>query len=98
MEYLSFEHARHFPQINKLGKQDAFRLLQTAPETFQWWRFAANLGHHTQSVVGAGLINTNLIERNDAHVILRFQRHDNSTVNVELVDVMGKGVKTLVHR
>ena len=92
---MSFEHARQLPQIDKLGKEAAFRLLQTEQDDFQWWRFAANLGPHTGRVIGDGLIGANRIEHSDTHVILRFRRRNNSTVDVELVDVKGRGIKHL---
>ena len=73
MEYFDFEIERQFPQVDKLGKQDAFQLQQTAPVKFLLWLFAANLGQHTERVIGDGLIKANLIEHGGAHAVLRFQ-------------------------
>ena len=97
MECLRYEQVWQTPQTDRIGKTKAFEDLQSNPATFQWWRFAANLGNHTESVIGNGLVCMCLLERTAARVSLRFQRRDDSTVDVELVKVPSKGVTRLVH-
>ena len=94
----TFEDACRVPQTDKLGKEAAFRMLQTSPDGLQWWRFAANLGAHTQYVIGDGLVDAAFQVSNDKVAMIRLQRRDGSTVDVELRYIMGKGVKSLVHR
>ena len=93
----AYEHACRIPQTDKLGKEQAFRTIQTDPEQFQWWLFAANLGPHTAQVIGDGLTSSSLVERSDTYALLRFQRHDGSTIDVEIVREEHRGFKTLVH-
>ena len=55
-----------FHRLTELGEQAAFRMLQTNPDDFQWWLFAANLGRHTEHVIGNGLVAGALVDRSDA--------------------------------
>ena len=96
MEIFTHEHACRIPQTDKLGKEQAFRTTQTDPERFQWWLFAANLGPHTERVIGSGLTSSSLLERSDTNAKLRFQRHDGSTIDIEIVYIEKRGFKTLV--
>ena len=96
MEIFTYEHACRIPQTDKLGKEQAFRTIQTDPEQFQWWLFAANLGPHTERVIGSGLTSSSLLERSDTNAKLRFQRHDGSTIDIEIVYIEKRGFKTLV--
>ena len=80
----------------KLGKKEAFSALQTVPDQFMWWLFAANLGHRTVRVIGSGLTSSSVVERSDTSARLRFQRHDGSTIDVEIPHGH-RGLKTLVH-
>ena len=96
MDIFTYEHACRIPQIDKLGKEQAFRTIQTDPEQFQWWLFAANLGPHTERVIGSGLTSSSLLERSDTNAKLRFQRHDGSTIDIEIVYIEKRGFKTLV--
>ena len=91
----TFEEARRIPQIDRIGKEAAFRSLQDDRENFQWWRFAANLGQHTERVFGDGLTSAKLMDHTDAQAILRLYRRDGSAVDVEL-RMGGKGVKVRV--
>ena len=94
----TLEDACQVPQTDKLGKEEAFRLLKTNPSRFQWWRFAANLGAHTQYVIGDGLVDAAFQVSNDKVAMIRLQRRDGSTVDVELRYTPRRGVRTLVHR
>ena len=96
MEFFTYEHACRIPQTDKLGKEQAFRTVQIDPEQFQWWLFAANLGPHTERVIGSGLTSSSLLERSDTNAKLRFQRHDGSTIDIEIVYIEKRGFKTLV--
>ena len=60
--------------------------------------FAANLGASTKELIGSGLISSSLVELSDTNARLRFQRHDGSTIDVEILDVGERGFKTRVHR
>ena len=73
-------------------------MLQTSPEELQWWRFAATLGAHTQYVIGDGLVDAAFEVSNDKVAMIRLQRRDGSTVDVELRYTPRRGVRTLVHR
>ena len=97
MQCFTFEDARRIPQLDKIGKDAAFRTLRATPEHFQWWLLEANLGPHTAHVIGNGLIAATFVEHSSAHAVLRFHRFDGSTVDVELVYVRERGFKTLVH-
>ena len=72
-------------------------MLQTNPDGFQWWLFVANLGHHTEHVIGNGLVAGALVGHSDAHAMLRFDRGTGSSVYVELNSVEGGGISTTVH-
>ena len=96
MEIFTYEHACRIPQTDKLGKEQAFRTIQTDPEQFQWWLFAANLGPHTERVIGSGLTSSSLLEVSETNAKLRFQRHDGSTIDIEIVYIEKRGFKTLV--
>jgi hypothetical protein len=61
-----------------------------------WRLFAANLGSDTVDVIGSGLISSSLVELSDTNARLRFQRHDGSTIDVEIRSVK-RGLKTHVH-
>ena len=73
-------------------------MLQTSPDDFQWWLFAANLGHHTEQVIGDGLVTAALVDHSDAHARLRFGRGNGSQADVELRIMIGKGISTSVYR
>jgi hypothetical protein len=96
IEKFTYEDACRIPQTDKLGKQEAFRVLQNEPEQFMWWLFAANLGSDTVDVIGSGLISSSLVELSDTNARLRFQRHDGTTIDVEIRNVK-RGLKTRVH-
>jgi hypothetical protein len=96
IEKFTYEDACRIPQTDKLGKQEAFRVLQNEPEQFMWRLFAANLGSDTVDVIGSGLISSSLVELSDTNARLRFQRHDGSTIDVEIRSVK-RGLKTHVH-
>ena len=72
-------------------------MLQTNPADFQWWLFVANLGRHTEHVIGNGLVAGALVDRADARAMLRFDRGNGSSVDVELQFVSGKGISTYVY-
>ena len=72
-------------------------MLQTTPNNFQWWLFAANLGSNTERVIGVGLVKGRLVDRSQAHARLRFDRQDGSRIHVKLKNVEGKGIRTSVH-
>ena len=72
-------------------------MLQTNPDDFQWWLFAANLGRHTEHVIGNGLVAGALVDRSDARARLRFDRGNGSSVDVELQFVSGRGISTYVY-
>ena len=97
LQILTFEEACRISQIDKIGKQAAFRMLQSTPEQFKWWLFAANLGPHTARVIGNGLRAASLVEHSASHAILRFQRFDGTTIDVEIIRVKKEGFKTLIH-
>ena len=92
----TFEEACQIPQTDKLGKEEVFRTLQTNPNGLQWWRFAANLGAHTQRVIGDGILNATVQVINDKVANIRLQRRDGSTVDVELRYTPERGVQTHV--
>ena len=56
------------------------------------------LGAHTQYVIGDGLVDAAFQVSNDKVAMIRLQRRDGSTVDVELRDTPARGVRTLVHR
>ena len=98
VETFTYEDACRIPQTDKLGKQQAFLALQNQPEQFMWWLFAANLGPDTADVIGSGLTSSNLVEQSDMNARLRFQRHDGSTIDVEILNCGQRGFKTRKHR
>ena len=73
-------------------------MLQTNPDDFQWWLFVANSGHHTEHVIGNGLVTGALVDRSDARARLRFGRRNGSSFDVEWRIVSGRGIRTSVHR
>ena len=72
-------------------------MLQTTLEQFQCWLFAANLGPHNARVIGSGQRAASRVERSAFHAVLRFQRNDGTTIDVEIIHVKKEGFKTLVH-
>ena len=97
MESFTYEHACRIPQTDKLGKEQAFRTIQTDPQRFQWWLFAANLGLHTELVIGSGLTSSSFLKRSDTNAMLPFQRHDRSTIEVEIVYNEQRGFNAVLH-
>ena len=85
-----------FHRLTDLGNE-AFQMLQTSPDDFQWWLFAANLGHHTEDVIGNGLVAGALVDRSEPRAGLRFDRGGGSSVDVELQFVSGRGLSTSVY-
>ena len=58
--------------------------------------FAANLGRDTEHVIGNGLAAGALVDRSDARAMLRFDRGNGSSVDVELQLVRSRGIITYV--
>jgi hypothetical protein len=93
----TYEQAKRIPQIDKLGKKEALEALQTEPDKFKWWLFAANLGRHTEDVIGNGITSAELVEHSDTNARLRFQHQDRSTVEVEILRRENGGLDTRLH-
>ena len=92
----TYQDACRIPQTDKLGKKEAFSALQTDPDKFMWWLFAANLGARTRRVIGSGLVSSSIQERSDTNARLRFQRQDGSTIDIEILN-LDTGFKTRLH-
>ena len=92
----TFDYARTIPKTDKIKKRDAFNMLQTTPDDFQWWMLAANLGSSTKRVIGAGLVKGHLVDRSQVHARLRFERRDGTKIYVKLNNVEGKGIRASV--
>ena len=72
-------------------------MLQTTPNNFQWWPFAAHLGSNTERVIGDGLVKGRLVDRSQAHARLRFDRQDGTRIHIKLNKVEGKGTRASMH-
>ena len=90
---VTLEFAAAIPQIDRIGKQQALRALQTlclgplptdALAAFKWWLFVCNLGHKTSGIIGRGIVSAELAEKWNNGVILLFHRQDGTQVRLEI--------------
>ena len=72
-------------------------MLQTNPDDFQWWLFAANLGDKTERVIGDGLVKGRLVDHSLAHARMRFDRQDGTRIHIKLNKAEGKGIRASMH-
>ena len=90
---LKLGFAKAVPQIDRIGKQEALRTLQTlclgplptdARATFKWWLFVGNLGDKTARIIGPGIISAELEDQWENGVMLLFERQDGTKVRLEI--------------
>jgi hypothetical protein len=90
---VTLEFAAAVPQIDRIGKQEALRTLQTlcmgplptdAHAAFKWWLFVSNLGNKTDRIIGPGIVSAALEDQWDNGVMLLFERQDGTKVKLEI--------------
>ena len=90
---VTLEFAAAVPQIDRIGKQEALRTLQTlcmgplptdADAAFKWWLFVSNLGNKTARIIGPGIVSAELEDQWDNGVMLLFERQDGTKVRLEI--------------
>ena len=55
--------------------------LDTSPDaTFKWWLWMSNLGHHTRTIIGVGVVGAELTASNAGEKKIVFRRVDSSRV------------------
>jgi hypothetical protein len=75
---LTYDAARRVPQIDRMGKKQAYLKLQeadlgplaTESAAFKWWLFICNLGDNTRYTIGSGIVAATLEEKWDTGVQL----------------------------
>ena len=87
----TYNYCSAIPQVDRIGKKDAYRLLLQAPvgllpitqdAPFKWWLFVCNLGKHTQEVIGPGLTTATLEHKGQNAIGLLFTRSDGTSVQL----------------
>jgi hypothetical protein len=90
---VTLEFAAAVPQIDRIGKQEALRTLQTlcmgplptdAHAAFKWWLFVSNLGSKTDRIIGPGIVSAALEDQWNNGVMLLFERQDGTKVKLEI--------------
>jgi hypothetical protein len=87
------EHAALVPQIDRMGKADAYRSLQLTPcgplmhegAHFKWWLFICNLGKNTRETIGCGIVAATLENKWEHGVQLLLTRSDNTEAKLQLL-------------
>ena len=84
----SYKDARDVPQTDRIGKNEAWAVLENLPlgrldssadATFKWWLWLANLGPHTRDVIGNGIVALELTENRSTEKHLLCVQADGST-------------------
>ena len=98
----TIQQAEAVPQIDRIGKTAAFHTLLQLPigtlpaneqSPFKWWLFACNLGHHTRSVIGDGLVSAALQQNSHEVVELLITRVDDTVARICIVPQLPAGLK-----
>ena len=90
---LTYDYCSTIPQVDHIGKKDAYRLLLQAPlgllpitedAPFKWWFFVCNVGKKTRELIGPGLTEARLEHKllHGNHVGLLFTRSDGTSVQL----------------
>ena len=85
----TYEDALRVPQQDRVGKYEAFRLLQDTPHGVlrdMWWLFVSNIGRLTQEVIGNGITQAELCHTWPGGVELLFRRADASEVRLQIIE------------
>ena len=96
----TLQRARHVPQGDRMGKDTMWErvaaLLRdmghawvndldiTDGAVIPWWLWVGNLGHHTDAIIGEGIVRAFLSRRQKAEVVFTFIHGDNSYTYVTL--------------
>ena len=92
---LTYEAAASIPQIDRISKQDAYRMLQNLPiglldttETgpFKWLRFVCNVGSASRDLIGPGIATARLSNKWRSVVELTFVRQDDSQQQLLIIE------------
>ena len=87
----TYEDALTVPQSDRIGKKKAWVVLENLPlgeldsspdATFKWWLWLANLGPHTQTAIGAGVIGAALTFSDCREKRILCRRVDGCTVEM----------------
>ena len=85
----TYEDAQKVPQTDRLGKKSAWAALENLPlgdldsnpdATFKWWLWLANLGPHTRTTLGAGVVGAALTFSDNLEKRIICRRVDGSTI------------------
>lgn len=80
------------PQQDRIGKRDAFRVLQNMPcgadinSNWHWWLFASNVGSLTRELIGPGIVEAELLDKWHTGVELLFRRADATEARLRLIE------------
>ena len=87
----TYDYCSTIPQVDHMGKKDAYRLLLQAPlgllpitgdAPFKWWLFVCNLGKNTQELIGPGLTAATLEHKSQNTIRFLFTRTDGTSVQL----------------
>ena len=88
----TYEYAALVPTVDRMGKHDAYRILQQTPSgtliddaDFKWWLFICNLGKYTREVFGCGIVAVTLEDKWEQGVQLLVTRSDNTYARLQLL-------------
>ena len=89
----TWEHAALVPQIDRMGKADAYRSLQQTPcgalmpegAYFKWWLFICNLGKVARETIGCGIVAATLENKWEGGVQLLLKRSDNTEAKLQIL-------------
>ena len=90
---VTLEFAAAVPQIDRIGKQEALRTLQTlcqgplptdAHAAFKWWLFVSNLGNTTARIIGPGIVSAELEDQWANGVVLLLERQAGTKIRLDI--------------
>ena len=90
----TYEDAVRVPQVDRMSKSEAYRLLQQTPcgplvpgaHDFKWWLWICNIGN-AREIIGCGIVAATL-ENKRAHCVqLLLTRSDNTEARLQLLQL-----------
>ena len=89
----TYKDAALIPQVDRMGKRDAYRILQETAcgplmnegAHFKWWLFICNLGKNTREIIGCGIVAATLEHKWEHGVQILLTRSDATEAKLEIV-------------
>ena len=98
----TYEDAALVPQIDRIGKKEAYQSLQQTPlgplmtegAHFKWWLFICNLGKDTREIIGGGIVAATLEDKWKHGVQLLLTRSDKTEARLQIAQHHSGGYST----